>query len=81
MDDVRIRLKAADLPAHLRGTIDPAHEVEVSVRDLGASETQQDRAARAGDIFRAWDATRQGPPRSTQEILQDVNALRDEWER
>ena len=76
MDDVRIRLKAADLPDHLRGTIDPAHEVEVSVRDLGASAGAD--AIRLMREHRAVIAA--DPSRAEPDPVGRIRALRDEWD-
>ena len=70
-------LKAADLPAELRGDIDPEHRVRVVVEDLG--EWHARRAASAARILAlAGAATDRNS--SIAEAVERIRTLRDEWD-
>ena len=70
-------LKASDLPAELRGDIDPDHLVRVVVEDIG-----EWRARRAASVERILALTACAPERevSIAEAVERVRALRDEWD-
>lgn len=66
-------MRASDLPEAIRGDIDPAHVVEVIVRDLGAAHVGD---TETGHFSRFFDKSRSAF-HDTAEILRHVRAVRD----
>ncbi len=70
-------LKASDLPAELRGDIDPDHLVRVVVEDIGEWRTR--RAASVERIL-ALAGTASEHNVSIAEAVERIRAIRDEWD-
>ena len=70
-------LTASDLPADLRGDIDPSHRVRVVVEDLGQGDVARkavaDRVRRLAGIARHRNT-------SIEEAVARVRSIRDEWD-
>jgi hypothetical protein len=74
MNRILVRqLPAGELPADLRGGIDPSHRVEVTVRELTARETDN----RATGHFSRFFGQRRANFADVDGILAHVRAVRD----
>lgn len=79
MNEIVTKLKAADLPERVRLGINPEHEVEVIVRDLGVPR----RRLTTDELRRMLEdhVREHGDPNGTMEdAVRRVNALREEWD-
>jgi hypothetical protein len=66
---------ASELPASVRGDIDPSHRVRVVVEDTSGN--------RWSDLIaqvQAYQAKRTTPPVTSEEAVARIRALRDEWD-
>lgn len=66
---------ASELPAVVRGDIDPSHRVRVVVEDRSRSSWSNLVAQ-----VKAYQAKRTTPPVTAEEAVARVRALRDEWD-
>jgi tartrate dehydratase alpha subunit/fumarate hydratase class I-like protein len=64
---------AKDLPAEIRGDVDPDHRVEVRVVDLGGGEEER-RARLRGYVGVAERQT------TVEDAVERIRQLRDEWD-
>ncbi len=70
-------LTASELPAELRGDIDPTHRVRVVIEDIDGIRVR--RAASAQRILAlAGAAAEMGT--SIEEAVERIRAIRDEWD-
>ncbi len=66
---------ASELPAAMRGDIDPSHRVRVVVEDRSRNRWL-DLIAQV----KAYQAKRTTPPVTSEEAAARIRALRDEWD-
>ena len=78
MNTIVTRLRANELPEHVRGGIDLTHEVEVTVRDLGVPRLN---GAEAFALLEAYVERHGRTDETMDDAVQRVSDLRDEWER
>lgn len=68
---------AGKLPDDVRGDIDPAHRVRVTVEDADAVPDRWEPFFRR---LEAYHRSSPRPPVTTEEAVARVRALRDEWD-